>query len=103
MLGLMTIENFAQFNGAFTEAYEIEHRYEIVGSNSRRYRLDVFRDVGSKPQSYSVQYYVEKEIVISGTAYKIWVSQELPHAEALSADAALDQGMGFLADMINEK
>jgi hypothetical protein len=104
MLALMPIRTFAQFNGAFTEAYDIARRVEIVGRDSRRYRLDVFEDAGSNtPPSFCVRCYVEKEVTISGETYEIWVSQELPWVDSQTPEEALAQGMVFLASIIAEK
>lgn len=106
----MPIRKFAQFDGAFTEAYDIARRVEIVGKDRCRYRLDVFEDVGSEHRSFCVKCYVEKEVTLSeangdapaGATYTVWVEQELPWVDAPTADEALGSGMTFLAQRINE-
>ena len=101
---MSNIDKFSQF-GAFEEAYEISKHVELVGKDKQRYRIDIFREVGSKPEAYCANYYVEKRDVAldqSGTTYEIWVEFEAPWVSAPSDEEALGQAMGFLAAEIEK-
>lgn len=110
----MPIRKFGEFGGAFTEAYDIARRVELVGGDRRRYRLDVFDDVGSSPQAFSVRCYAEKRNVAlpettgaaaaSSDSYEVWVNEdELPCVSAPTPEQALGSGLGFLAKLIRER
>jgi hypothetical protein len=96
------ITKFGAFDGAFQEAYNIERRVELVGSDGFRYRLDVFEVVGAETKTFLVRCYVERAATIGGGQTEpLWLVEErMAGVTRPTADEALASGMSFLAKVI---
>lgn len=95
-----------------SEFYTVEKTIEVVvtiGGESERIKIDALRQGGTG--EYSTRAYREEHITVQPTYpqsggsfdrkpqnYRVWVDYDLPWTNRDSADAALNQALGFLQE-----
>ena len=116
----MAIEEYEQF-GAYNEAYEVVQTVQVVGHDQQVYRIEVLRCYSNKNTPYVARAYVEKNVSVkpdyknglpsedatskySPEYVPSWVKYEqLPWTSRSTAESALDQALGVLADHIRKR
>ncbi len=90
-----------------SEFYVVEKSIEVVveiGGETKRVRIDALKNV--RNCHYSTSAYVEENITVQPTYPKnrspkdmsVWGTYDLPWTNQDSADAALQQALGFLSE-----
>jgi hypothetical protein len=100
---------------AITEAYEIEKTVEVHLASNRVYRIEAMRRVKGRV-SYDVRYYerqmlyktpkgdIVTDSVPLATPFYVWVpDSSMPPVDRHSAESALDQASGWLAERRNNQ
>lgn len=105
-----------QRHGFCSEFYTVEKTIEMVitiAGESERIRIDPLKEGGTG--KYSTKAYCEEHITAQPTYsqsggsfdrapqdYRVWVDYDLPWTDRDSADAALNQALGFLKERCSE-
>ena len=107
------LESWKDFN--LSEAYEVV-KTAIVVMDEETYRIEVLKSYSNPSVPFSTRAWIEEDVTVQPTypqgpkgferqpeSREVWVDYDLPWTARDTADGALAQALGFLAEQAKKK